>query len=283
VNEIICAFGVPLSCLGDSSDARYQTSPEDRRNMWLNACLPRAHEFQDHLNLRLAPLLGTDMCWFDTSTVQELRTGLVNKPVDLVEAVANHLMTRDEARSYSNLPDWVDVDPDDTPFGMQAGEGVLITTPANPVPTFKSVPVSGDVPAAKVTPPAPPVESPARSDGIDMVAAARVRREVRRAQPKPATKMSAAAAAALALAVLSMRRCWIRRVMRPLLVWRGMVSVSRFWRLWRLVRCLLVRCLLVVVQCCRGMWRSLFITSGSLILVRLKRGRVMSVTRWKVP
>jgi HK97 family phage portal protein len=190
-DDICLMWGVPRSVLGDSSGKTFANSGQDRRNYWLETLDPTASEFADQINTHLAPELGRDFGWFDVSSVPELQSDKLITAVNLVDLVANHVITRDEARTELGLLPWDDVATDldqGIPFGPAPGETV-VNPPGktSPFGTEAKTPqsLSADAAAQTASPTtATPVEIPAvASAGRDMLSAARLRREARHAGP----------------------------------------------------------------------------------------------------
>lgn len=70
----ICGvFGTPLSKVGDSSERTYANAAQEDINWYREVVIPTAGDLADDINLNLAPRLGSDVCWFDTSNVDALQ------------------------------------------------------------------------------------------------------------------------------------------------------------------------------------------------------------------
>lgn len=162
IQDIAVAFGVPLSVLGDSTHSKFQNADMDERNYWRHTMLPLAAEIADQVNTQLAPLLGTDIGWFDTSAVASLNPDKTIKPSDPLPHVMANLITRDEARSMYGLGPWTDVDPSNLPVIVPAGLPGVLAIPGIPVTDPEQHPAPAPVPAAK-TETTVPVPAPARA------------------------------------------------------------------------------------------------------------------------
>lgn len=187
IQDICVAWGVPLSVLGDSSNAKFQNSPVDRKNYWLNTLDPTASEFADQINFHVAPQLGNELCWFDTSRVPELQNDAALTGVNAIDLVANHLFTRDEMRAmFGEYAPYDEVDPDHTPFGVQLGVDVATASKTDPIAkvyTDEAAEGGGDVGVAIA--PVPHAKPVAAAKREDMLAARRARRAARQAgQPE---------------------------------------------------------------------------------------------------
>lgn len=104
IRAICIAWGVPLSILGDSSHRTFSNAKQERVNYWLQTCLPRIREVQDQVNIHLAPQLGTELGWFDTKGVPELRPEPTIPADQIPNWVLAKLITENEARSMYGLP-----------------------------------------------------------------------------------------------------------------------------------------------------------------------------------
>lgn len=103
ISAICVAFGTPLSILGDASGRTFSNADQEEFNYWQNQ-LSVISDIQDHLNLRLAPEFGSDVCWFDLTSVKALKPHRNLIAVDVATAVQNDIVTLPEAREYLGVP-----------------------------------------------------------------------------------------------------------------------------------------------------------------------------------
>lgn len=102
--EDICrAFGVPISILGDSAERTYANADQEHRNYWSATILPLLHELADDINVNLAPMLGNEVGWFDTSKVQALEPPKRFTPDTPAGMVAAGIVTVSEVRAEMGL------------------------------------------------------------------------------------------------------------------------------------------------------------------------------------
>lgn len=111
MQQLVClAFGVPLSIMGDASGRTYSNADAEERQFWRSTMRPLLADIADAVNAQLAPRLGTEVCWFDTSGVDALQEQPkpVTAPVGATDLVQARLITIDEARQdfgLAPLPD----------------------------------------------------------------------------------------------------------------------------------------------------------------------------------
>lgn len=104
IGDLSVALGVPLSVLGDTRDAKFENIEGDRKLFYRETIRPTIREMEDLVNIQLAPRLGNDVGWFDTSQVNEL------KPIPVFSErwgpilVESGIITRDEYRGDLGLP-----------------------------------------------------------------------------------------------------------------------------------------------------------------------------------
>jgi len=101
--DVCIAWGVPVSLLGDASQRTYANADQEHRNFWTGTILPLVHEFQDAVNVSLSPRLGTEVGWFDLSTVAALRAPIFNKDTPSA-LVAAGIVEASEVRIDLGLP-----------------------------------------------------------------------------------------------------------------------------------------------------------------------------------
>lgn len=106
IRAICTAFGVPLTVLGDASGRTFSNADAEERIFWTQTVLPLVANLEDAINQELAPRVGTELGWFDTSHVEALQTrpAPVTSPSSAPDLVRARLMTIDEARTDYGLP-----------------------------------------------------------------------------------------------------------------------------------------------------------------------------------
>lgn len=140
IQDISVAFGVPLSVLGDSTHSKFQNADMDERNYWKHTVQPLGFQLVDAVNTQLAPLLGTEVGWFDYSGVSALTPDKTIKPAEGLPLVLANIMTRDELRAMHGLGPYIDVDPTNAPVVVPAGIVGVKATPG-PVDAPPEAPV----------------------------------------------------------------------------------------------------------------------------------------------
>lgn len=78
--EIMLAMGVPESLIGNASQRIYANADSETKTFWTLTVMNILTEFQDHINLRLAPRVGREVGWFDLSRVAVLRQPSIFAP-----------------------------------------------------------------------------------------------------------------------------------------------------------------------------------------------------------
>jgi hypothetical protein len=73
LNDVSIATGVPKSKLGDAAGRTFDNAAQEDANYQLDTLAPLALELADHLNLALAPRLGSEVGWFDLSQLPAVR------------------------------------------------------------------------------------------------------------------------------------------------------------------------------------------------------------------
>jgi HK97 family phage portal protein len=158
IDDMALAIGVPLSLLGLSRDSKYTNMDTDRQNCWRETANPLAGELADNVNTAFATTMDnpTDIGWFDTSGVAELRKPPVFTEQGGLAAVQDGTISENEYRTDRGLP-------------PKEGGDVYRTKAAPPV----IEPPAGEPQPAIPTPPAkPPVRATAvRTDLLDVVRA----------------------------------------------------------------------------------------------------------------
>jgi len=72
LKEVAWGLGVPWSKI-DSADRTFSNAEAEERSWMLERVVPFLETLADEINLRLAPMLGREVCWFDLSGVEALR------------------------------------------------------------------------------------------------------------------------------------------------------------------------------------------------------------------
>jgi HK97 family phage portal protein len=104
VNDICVAIGTPLSMLGDSRNSKFTNMAQDRQNFWENA-RSLMRELEDGVNIHLAPQLGRELGWFDTSGVPELQPlPVLPTGTDAATLITAEAFTVNEWRAERGLP-----------------------------------------------------------------------------------------------------------------------------------------------------------------------------------
>ena len=99
--EVAMSLGTPWSKL-DASGRTYENADAEDRDWWENTILPDLIDLQDDINMQLAPQLGSEVGWFDLSSVRALKRKLI--PVaELPKLVDGGIMTKNEARVEAEL------------------------------------------------------------------------------------------------------------------------------------------------------------------------------------
>lgn len=102
--DICVAFGVPLSLLGNSMLSKFNNMDSDRRNFWLERVAPLLQDLADHINIQLAPDLGPQIGWFDTTSIPELAPlPRFNTKDTVIDLESNGFITKDEWRADMGL------------------------------------------------------------------------------------------------------------------------------------------------------------------------------------
>jgi SPP1 gp7 family putative phage head morphogenesis protein len=87
------------------------------RTWWKTKVIPRLTNLQEAINVRLAPMLGDELCWFDLSDVEVLKEAKKYTPADVLMAWDKGVVKLDEAREMG-----FDLDP------LENGEGEVLIT-----------------------------------------------------------------------------------------------------------------------------------------------------------
>lgn len=142
-DRICAAFGTPMSKVGDSSGRTFSNAQQEDINWHREVVIPGAGDFADEINLLLAPRLGSDVCWFDTSTVDALFAEKQWTAVPITDlydrGIANAEWVADEVgipRDQMGTP----VDPNEQAVAQKE----LAQSGAGPTPKRESIDLSTD-------------------------------------------------------------------------------------------------------------------------------------------
>lgn len=132
--SIYTAFGVSPAIAGDSNTTRYQQSPQDRPNFYINTIYPEATKIASHVNTRLIPAFHRGAGYvfrFDTSGFSVVdEATLVSAEQSRADYQAG-IITLNEARDKRGLGDIPQGDTRLVPVGMLE-EPVPTDTPPQP-------------------------------------------------------------------------------------------------------------------------------------------------------
>lgn len=103
IRAMLVAVGVPMTRLLDASDRTFANAAEEWKAYWKSTMRDRMRDLGDAINLTLAPLVGDDVGWWDTSQVEELRDDRDFSLVGLPSLVNAGLVTPNEARARLGL------------------------------------------------------------------------------------------------------------------------------------------------------------------------------------
>lgn len=146
IKAILDAMGVPMSLIGDSSDRTFSNAAQENRNFMQSVIRPLICELQDDVNNRLAPMLGNELGYFDTSGVPALHPLPVFQDDNAALALMNAgKITRAEWRADRHLPA---ENPDLPPESGEVPASVAAPTAAEVPPPSDTVPPAS-APAAR--------------------------------------------------------------------------------------------------------------------------------------
>lgn len=113
VDDIHVALGTPKSVLGVATEATFANGAQELTNWWNERLLPLKAEIEDHVNIGLAPELGSHhIGWFDTSKVKALQPAQRFNAADISSLIKGDatpggpLLSRDEGRAELGLEPW---------------------------------------------------------------------------------------------------------------------------------------------------------------------------------
>jgi HK97 family phage portal protein len=140
IRAICVALGVPLSRLGDSSKRTFSNADRETINYWRNTVWPILTELQDSINMHLAPRVGREVGWFDTSGVAALREAPRWAPADGQAMVDAGTITVNEHRKELGLPP----KPDGDDFEKKPEPVAIAPPPPAALPAADEPPDGGD-------------------------------------------------------------------------------------------------------------------------------------------
>lgn len=103
LQEVAIGLGVPWSRL-DASGRTFDNAAQEDRSFLLQTILPDLQDFEDEINMQLAPRLGGEVCWFDLSGVEALRPAPRWGVVEGVSLLDRGALTVNEQRAEMGLP-----------------------------------------------------------------------------------------------------------------------------------------------------------------------------------
>lgn len=139
---ICIAIGVPVSKL-DASGRTFDNADQEDATFWQGTILPLVTKIQEAINVRLAPMVGPEVGWFDLSQVEALQPARRFIGVSPVDAYKTGLLTKSEARSCWAFP--ADkADPDSDKYYV-APTPIVVAPMHQPIPGQPATP--GEQPA----------------------------------------------------------------------------------------------------------------------------------------
>lgn len=127
IRAICVAFGTPMSRLGDSSQRTFSNADRETTNYWQTTMANIARDLEDAVNIKLAPIVGDEVGWFDFSDNEYMRKKGPLDDADPAKTV-DKIVTVNEWREHLGLPRL------DDPRADQLG--TLIVTPATSTPAL---------------------------------------------------------------------------------------------------------------------------------------------------
>lgn len=144
MQETAAALGVPWSRI-DASGRTFDNAEAEERTWYRERVLPLAVKLSEEVNLSLAPLIGSEVGWFDLSTVEALKP---RPPVDAQGAsvlVSSGIATVEEVRPWFGLTAEV-------PEGLAEPEEEPAELPPAPEPVAEPVAAAAPTPSPRATP-----------------------------------------------------------------------------------------------------------------------------------
>jgi HK97 family phage portal protein len=104
IRNILVAFGVPVSRLGDASERTFSNAGQEWVNYW-RRLLTLGRKVSSAVNMQLAPKLGREVGWFDFSAVDALKPTQRFAAFSLRDAIETNIVDANEIRELVfNLP-----------------------------------------------------------------------------------------------------------------------------------------------------------------------------------
>lgn len=153
IRSICWAMGVPLSKL-DASGRTFANAAQEDKAWWQSTILPLLTKLQESINMRLAPLVGNEVGWFDLSAVEALQPVRKSAPADPLKAYQLGIANKNEVRAIAFALDATD-------GGDEFYVPPAIPAPAAPVAAIAPAPDPKALPVADA--PAEPVVDAGRS------------------------------------------------------------------------------------------------------------------------
>jgi len=112
IRAICVAFGTPMSILGDSSARSFDNAGQEYRNWWEGTLLPIMAEFEDAVNMQLAPDLGREIGKFETKNVAALmrNSKILSLGGAIPQFVAGGIIKENEVRAELDLEELSDAE-----------------------------------------------------------------------------------------------------------------------------------------------------------------------------
>jgi len=108
LKEVAWGLGVPWSKI-DAADRTFSNAEAEERAWMLERVVPFLETLTDEINLRLAPMLGSEVGWFDLSGVEALRPRPRFSFSEALAGVAEGLLLPGEARDEFGLDPTVEL------------------------------------------------------------------------------------------------------------------------------------------------------------------------------
>lgn len=100
IRAITVGLGTPLSRIGDASGRTFANAHEEMKAYWRHTMLGILRRVENVINMQLAPMLGSEVGWFDLSTVEYLQKPKNYSDATLPGLVQAGIISVNEARAY---------------------------------------------------------------------------------------------------------------------------------------------------------------------------------------